>query len=288
MIEPERLEEERIQQLAQEYADRGYDVHVRPSPEGLDLPPGFRPDLVAISPSEKVVIEVKSRASLRTDRDLPKLASLIEGRAGWRLELVVTNPMFAEREEAVLPASPTVLEARVGEAQRLAATGHFEAALLLAWSVLEAGLRESGEMLGTEQRVGSVVKELYSAGLLSDRQYELVDQAADARIAIAHGGAADISPGLVHRLTRLAKKIADPSYPSVGDMVDWFYEHYEDPAAHVPFDSSEGGYQYYAGGPFNAREVIDDQFSFVDEEDRAEAVDLIEPEGFDWVRKSDY
>ena len=43
---------------------------------------------------------------------------------------------------------------------------------------------------------------------------------------------------------------------AVEAMVDWFAANYEDPAQSTPYDSSEGGYQYIWGGPYDAEEEI--------------------------------
>ena len=46
-------------------------------------------------------------------------------------------------------------------------------------------------------------------------------------------------------------------------MRTWFYQNYEDPAENTPHDSSEGGYIYIWGGPYDASEVLEDEFSGV-------------------------
>ncbi len=44
-------------------------------------------------------------------------------------------------------------------------------------------------------------------------------------------------------------------------MRSWFYTNYENPSEHTPFESKEGGYIYIWGGPFDAREELEDVFS---------------------------
>ncbi len=44
-------------------------------------------------------------------------------------------------------------------------------------------------------------------------------------------------------------------------MKEWFLEHYEDPVENTPYCTAEGGYLYQWGGPFDARDVLSDQFS---------------------------
>jgi hypothetical protein len=77
--------------------------------------------------------------------------------------------------------------------------------------------------------------------------------------------------------------------PSAESIAEWFLENYEDPANSVPYESAEGGYQYYAGGPYDAEEVLSEEFPGVPDEVIEQAIDLISGEGGpDWVRREDY
>jgi hypothetical protein len=55
-------------------------------------------------------------------------------------------------------------------------------------------------------------------------------------------------------------------------MRTWFLQHYEDPVESCPHESSEGGYQYIWGGPYDAREVLDDEFGAIVQEDLIESL----------------
>lgn len=71
-------------------------------------------------------------------------------------------------------------------------------------------------------------------------------------------------------------------------MIDWFFENYEDPAQHVPYDTGEGGYQYINGGPYHPSEVLRDEFPDFDENLIDKAVNKIVAYGWEWVKKGDY
>src|SRR5262245_31613642 len=47
----------------------------------------------------------------------------------------------------------------------------------------------------------------------------------------------------------------------IDEMVEWFHSNYEDPANHMPYESAEGGYQWIWGGPYDASDVLQDEFS---------------------------
>lgn len=78
---------------------------------------------------------------------------------------------------------------------------------------------------------------------------------------------------------------------SVDAMVNWFFERYEDPANGVPYDGREGGYQYVAGGPYDAeeelRDALDDGSAKVNHMIKA-AVRRIESRGTEWVKRGEY
>ncbi len=70
----------------------------------------------------------------------------------------------------------------------------------------------------------------------------------------------------------------------IDSLVEWFHERYEDPAQRLPYISKEGGYQWIYGGPYDAREVLADNFPKESEEIIEAAVEEIESDGLtDWA-----
>lgn len=72
------------------------------------------------------------------------------------------------------------------------------------------------------------------------------------------------------------------------EILSWFYENYKDPANGVPYESREGGYQYFNGGPYDPEEEIRDAFEMIDEETLSEVLSDIYNYGFEWVKKDEY
>lgn len=68
-------------------------------------------------------------------------------------------------------------------------------------------------------------------------------------------------------------------------LVAWFRSRYEDPAQETPYDGREGGYQYIWGGPYEARDKLDGNFSSLVRDEVIEAaVEEIESDGtFEWA-----
>jgi len=71
-------------------------------------------------------------------------------------------------------------------------------------------------------------------------------------------------------------------------MREWFYRHFEDPVQSCPYISSEGGYQYIYGGPYDAHEQLEEEFSgVVDDEVIEELSDELNDESPNWSGSSD-
>jgi len=77
-----------------------------------------------------------------------------------------------------------------------------------------------------------------------------------------------------------------------GVMETWFRERYEDPAERTPYESAEGGYIWIWGGPYDAAEVLGDEFSGkVDQETIDSLAEDLASECWDWAptpRPDDY
>ena len=70
----------------------------------------------------------------------------------------------------------------------------------------------------------------------------------------------------------------------IDSLVEWFHQNYEDPVNHLPYISSEGGYQWIFGPPCDAREALSENFPEEPEEIILAAVKKIESDGIvDWV-----
>ena len=75
------------------------------------------------------------------------------------------------------------------------------------------------------------------------------------------------------------------SEEQVAMMVEWFNRQFEDPQNETPYDKENGGYFYPWGGPFEANDQIQEEFSeAVDFDTMMLAVDRIQNDGtFEWA-----
>jgi hypothetical protein len=75
---------------------------------------------------------------------------------------------------------------------------------------------------------------------------------------------------------------------SVDQVYNWFIENYDDPANGVPYSSSEGGYQYWNGGPYDPNDEIQAHYPHIDQDVLKEVLDKIYAFGSEWVKKGEY
>ncbi|MFJ5591963.1 HEPN-associated N-terminal domain-containing protein [Streptomyces noursei] len=289
----------KLRELVSNYQSRGYSVvAVEDDPaipqEIVDL----QPDLVVRRGNEYIFVELKggARPSLFANHPhLANMAATVDRFPNWKMELHWLGDPPAQRIS--LDQVNEVLSRA-----RAVATVDSAAALLLGWSAAEVALdrrirsiqHDDSPNAEGRQRVRSpkqLVSLAQSLGLISDDIYETLLKAGDARNRLAHGfhvdGVSDL-PQLTESLLDATRRLSLTSYASPDEMIDWFRENYEDPAESVPYDSREGGYQYFGVSPHDARDVLQDQFPGASQEDIDEAVEILERESVEWVSRWDH
>jgi hypothetical protein len=182
-----------LQELADRYSQDGYRVIVHPHPE--DLPPFFANSdilLLAFKGGEYVAFHPAPAEAPATDR--PARMSAREPDAMHMRTLLM-------------------------EAERCLRAGAVEAALLLAWSVTEAALREIAREPNTAYARQPMPRDLIRAaarlGKLSPPDIETLEHSWQLRTVIAHGLRPDaLPPELVQSLIDLARRlVAAPAEP---------------------------------------------------------------------------
>ncbi len=203
---------QKLQEIAAEYAARGYEVLVEPSPEQLPaFLAGFRPDLVVRSPHESLVVEVKVGTQTAVSERFRALAETIQQHPGWRFSLVVLDP----RSDEVAPPTQPLLDRKavvhlLSQADELLQTGVTEAGFLLMWVAVEALLRHIATREGLPlERVpsSSLMKELFSLGILSRNELEVTQRAFAVRNALVHGFETTKLDEIAGELAQLAQRL---------------------------------------------------------------------------------
>lgn len=284
----------KLNDIISDYLAQGYSiVH---SKKSADVPyeiSSLEPDFILKSDAGTIVVQVKSsRDSSARDFRFEQLAKAVQRQPGWSLDLVWVG-------SAQLPNPSRELIRGVVERARLVSQVDEMAALLLGWSALESALdlllvralSGGAYELPNANTPKAKVTLAESLGLISERWSDSLSAASDVRNYAAHGVRAydplDVSEALSSVLDAVTLFVRE-GYASAYQMIDWFNANYEEPAASVPYDGREGGYQYFAGGPYDASEVLQENFPESDSRDVEEAVNLLERESNVWVRRADY
>ncbi len=205
-----------IAEVALEYQQQGYVVTVAPESSQLpDFLSSFPIDLLARNADETVVIEVRIRASLTEAPALNAIAKAVEGKSHWRFDLVVINPdnyqYLRFGDSALLEQSEIYY--RLTEARQLAAQEYGEAAILLAWSALEAILRhlaEAEQLMDEEENFAQVLKNLFTYGWLNKEQLQILQKGLQSRDVISHGyKLQESAPRILKDMLRVADQLSE-------------------------------------------------------------------------------
>jgi hypothetical protein len=179
-------ETEILQQETQELISEGYDVYVHPRrPLVPSFLAGFVPDAIALRQDKNLVIEV-SRKSPQAAKKLESLAALLQGRDKWELRVFWVSP---DREQKTLGVQDReAIRARIAEVGAVAAAGHPEAAMLVAWGAFEALARA---VLTREferpQTPGRIVQVLAREGYVTPSEADRLRALAAKRNGLIHG-----------------------------------------------------------------------------------------------------
>jgi hypothetical protein len=213
-ISVESLERSKVVEIARTYEARGYQVIIDPGPEDLpEFLTRFSPDLLAYSPSESVVVEVRSRASLSVaPAVLEDLAGEIERHPGWRFEVVVVNLESDEILPSTLtPLMPSEILEQLDVLNDPVMLQHPAAAIVLAWSAVEAALRLRALREGLvirQQNSLYPIKELAAHGIISREEYRILVQGLELRNTVAHGYKTDtIDREVIASLAAIARHL---------------------------------------------------------------------------------
>ncbi len=175
--------------LREKYEDEGFTFIEYPSAEFLPAAlERLRPDAIAIKADEKCVIVVRSRG--RSGADLMNIQTLVKQADGWKLRVI--DPSEVRAESDVNRLKEVDLAERRAELASIRAAGHLEAAMLFAWSILEAAMaaRLGSKAEGPAGRAlstSSLIARLETLGEVEPGDAKQLRSMAALRNAIAHG-----------------------------------------------------------------------------------------------------
>jgi predicted DNA-binding protein len=275
------LAQRRLKEAIEELTKDGWTV--TPEPHAQQLPSQLMSrqiDFIAHRGSEILIGEVASRRTAK-NRQIDSLAALVEQIPNARLEVYwlgdsdVTKPDEAQ------------LERYISEARSIV-TSSPRAGLLMALAALEGAISSFADSVGVTIQAPSrqLLANLSGLGLIDTADYSRLSQLYKLRSGISHSLTAE-QPDIedIYFVINIAERMAQGRYTSADKMIDWFLENFEDPAHRMPHDSREGGYFYTEEGPFDAEDVLREEFPDASDQAITEAVNFLEHQATDWVRQ---
>ena len=172
---------ERIAPLLQA---EGYEVIADPGP--ADLPPFLadrRPDAIAVGKRPSLLVEVFRKDGNKEAAKVSELRSLVKERDDWDLRVFY----FSSLEPTLSPVPNATAAAAIRAARDVLAADP-RAAVLFAWSILEAAAREKIETAGTRPlNPSALVNLLAGEGYLDQEQAREMLRLSELRSRLAHG-----------------------------------------------------------------------------------------------------
>jgi len=175
-----------LQTLVPSYEADGFSVFLHPTREML--PPflhGHQPDAMAIKDDKKIIIEIKSDTTRHSAR-MEQLHQIFLGHPEWEFR-VYYIPSLPKEED--IEASPVPeIDAALAEVDQLKQAGHLRAALMMAWSALEAASRVLlPQNLARPQTANRLIEALASEGVMTPSEADSLRKAIASRNAVTHG-----------------------------------------------------------------------------------------------------
>lgn len=285
--------ERRIREIVKDYQSKGYTVIVNPKQSELpSFIKGFQPDIIAKREDENVLIEVKTKTDRADLRQFESLAAELQKKKNWRFEVVFTNPkskpLALDNQRTLNDQS---VNRRIAEINKLINYDSFEAAFLLSWATIEAVLRQklTNEKSATiEKQTLSVIRTMFSLGLLNQRDYKLLQEINQKRNHLIHGFNQPIDKKTILDVLHLINNLTGKNRES--ELLDWLnaidLENYEEIYSLYRAVADKDNY-----GLFEVQERqnklivkashIDETLEFDSEEELKKFADLIEEEYMD-------
>jgi hypothetical protein len=207
MVEPRIRESRLLDLLGQRYEERGYAFFKYPPREMLpEFLRDYMPDAIALGPKDNVVIEVKSG---RGERNAKQIAGLFKEQEDWRLDLVFADDVNASDPIFPSPARD-VIDAAIAQAKKLETNGYVQAALVIAWSALEAAARLYDEQKQHRSKsTQTLVEFLEREGLVDFKTSKELRSIGELRNRLVHGDlTAEVPEGALSLVLCSAEDIA--------------------------------------------------------------------------------
>jgi len=229
--------ERKIRELIRDYSKKGYRVITEPNsnliPRFLE---NFRPDIIALSNEDNVVIEIKSSGKNTDFKKLEELANIVNSMENWRFELVFTNPKnrINSNNQLIIIDNGKITE-RVATVKRLLNQNSIEPAFLIGWATLEASIRNKLKSINIKKEIINrpslhIIKNLFSFGLINHSTLRKLENINNKRNKLIHGFESNISYANINEVLEVIELLTGTGDSS--EIYDWLsfldLEYYDD------------------------------------------------------------
>ncbi len=187
------LYEQKIQSIAQELLDNGYNVSIEPLESDHPFNLGrYRPDIIASKNDKGIILEVKTSLKHSSIDRFQDIAERVAAHAGWRFMVVTLN----DTSEQVLSSDANELPSweelgtRLANVNTLMQQLFFEPSILFLWGIIEAALRKRAisQHLPIERfQTVDLIDHTFSSGEISISEFDLFKNFLTQRNKAAHG-----------------------------------------------------------------------------------------------------
>ncbi len=173
-----------LERIAPLLRAEGYEVIAEPAPADL---PAFladrQPDAIAVGKRPSLLVEVFRKEGNKEAARISELRSLVRERDDWELRVFY----FSSLEPTLSPVPNATAAATIQAARDVLATDP-RAAILFAWSILEAAAREKIETAGSRPlSPNALVNLLAGEGYIDQEQAGELFRISELRSRVAHG-----------------------------------------------------------------------------------------------------
>lgn len=201
------VEQRKLRSIARRYERDGYRVTM---PWQGGSPPafleGFKPDLIAESEQDRVVVEVKRSNAVRGSNQLLEVAKRVSREPGWRFELV-TVPSI---EQVSVPTAER-MDFTESRTRQVIDIGLTDLAYVYAFVVLEELLNDLALQNGLKAAktpLAQTARNLVSRGVISQEAFSTIEEARTVRNHVMHGDGEILpSPADVEKLLALGQHL---------------------------------------------------------------------------------
>jgi hypothetical protein len=214
--------EAQLQQLADKYRAKGYQIIIRPRPD--ELPPfarDFHVEILGKRNGDGVLVSVKrNRLEMAADRNMGRYAAVTGAQPGWRYDFAILQPEDALAHELRGATEPSDEQIRLHlqTAEQLMGESRGEAAFLIAWATLEAAMRRSlraePDHTVWPATARTLLNELYASGVFSFEEFAELEHLYQQRNRLAHGFAVEsLDAGSARSLLAISRRLLADAQP---------------------------------------------------------------------------